>query len=157
MSVDDLRRRFPFDIWILVSSALVVADAMIETQLIASLVGSVMPLLSGSAPFLGLVIVFVITLILTELITNNAAAALMFPIGYALAEASGADVMPFALAVAFAASGSFLTPYGYATNLIVQNIAGYTRGDYLRFGYPITLAYAVGVLAMLHTVYFAQA
>ena len=155
VSVDDLRRRFPFDIWILVSSALVVADAMIETQLIASLVGSVMPLLSGSAPFLGLVIVFVITLILTELITNNAAAALMFPIGYALAEASGADVMPFALAVAFAASGSFLTPYGYATNLIVQNIAGYTRGDYLRFGYPITLAYAVGVLAMLHTVYFA--
>lgn len=157
VSVDDLRRRFPFDIWILVSSALVVADAMIETQLVASLVGSVMPLLSGSAPFLGLVIVFVITLILTELITNNAAAALMFPIGYALAEASGADVMPFALAVAFAASGSFLTPYGYATNLIVQNIAGYTRGDYLRFGYPITLAYTVGVLAMLHAIYFAQA
>ena len=156
VSVDDLRRRFPFDIWILVSSALVVADAMIETQLVASLVGSVMPLLSGSAPFLGLVIVFVITLILTELITNNAAAALMFPIGYALAEASGADVMPFALAVAFAASGSFLTPYGYATNLIVQNIAGYTRGDYLRFGYPITLAYTVGVLAMLHAIYFAQ-
>ena len=156
VSVDDLRRRFPFDIWILVSSALVVADAMIESQLVASLVGSAMPFLSGSAPFLGLVIVFVLTLILTELITNNAAAALMFPIGYALAEASGVDVMPFALAVAFAASGSFLTPYGYATNLIVQNIAGYTRGDYLRFGYPITLAYTVGVLAMLHTVYFAQ-
>jgi len=157
VSVDDLRRRFPFDIWILVSSALVVADAMIESQLVASLVGSAMPLLSGSAPFLGLVIIFVLTLILTELITNNAAAALMFPIGYALAEASGVDVMPFALAVAFAASGSFLTPYGYATNLIVQNIAGYTRGDYLRFGYPITLAYTVGVLAMLHMVYFAQA
>lgn len=156
VSVDDLRRRFPFDIWILVSSALVVADAMIESQLVANLVGSAMPLLSGSAPFLGLVIVFVLTLILTELITNNAAAALMFPIGYALAEASGVDVMPFALAVAFAASGSFLTPYGYATNLIVQNIAGYTRGDYLRFGYPITLAYTVGVLAMLHRVYFAQ-
>lgn len=156
VSVDDLRRRFPFDIWILVSSALVVADAMIESQLVASLVGSAMPFLSGSAPFLGLVIVFVLTLILTELITNNAAAALMFPIGYALAEASGIEVMPFALAVAFAASGSFLTPYGYATNLIVQNIAGYTRGDYLRFGYPITLAYTVGVLAMLHTVYFAQ-
>ena len=156
VSVDDLRRRFPFDIWILVSSALVVADAMIESQLVANLVGSAMPFLSGSAPFAGLVIVFVLTLILTELITNNAAAALMFPIGYALAEASGVDVMPFALAVAFAASGSFLTPYGYATNLIVQNIAGYTRGDYLRFGYPITLVYTVGVLAMLHAIYFAQ-
>ena len=156
VSVDDLRRRFPFDIWILVSSALVVAEAMVESQFVESVVGSAMPMLSGSAPFLGLVIIFVLTLILTELITNNAAAALMFPVGYALAEASGVDVMPFALAVAFAASGSFLTPYGYATNLIVQNIAGYTRGDYLRFGYPITLAYSVGVLAMLHTVYFAQ-
>ena len=156
VSVDDLRRRFPFDIWILVSSALVVADAMVESQFVESVIGLAMPLLSGSAPFLGLVIIFVLTLILTELITNNAAAALMFPVGYALAEASGVDVMPFALAVAFAASGSFLTPYGYATNLIVQNIAGYTRGDYLRFGYPITLAYTVGVLAMLHTVYFAQ-
>ena len=156
VSVDDLRRRFPFDIWILVSSALVVADAMLESQLVANLVGSAMPFLSGSSPYVGLVIVFVITLILTELITNNAAAALMFPIGYALAEVSGVDVMPFALAVAFAASGSFLTPYGYATNLIVQNIAGYTRGDYLRFGYPITLAYTVGVLAMLHAIYFAQ-
>ncbi len=157
VSVDDLRRRFPFDIWILVSSALVLADAMIESQFVATMVSSAMPFLSGSAPFLGLIIIFVLTLILTELVTNNAAAALMFPIGYALAEASGVDVMPFALAVAFAASGSFLTPYGYATNLIVQNIAGYTRGDYLRFGYPITLAYTVGILAMLHTVYFAQA
>ena len=156
VSVDDLRRRFPFDIWILVSSALVVADAMVESQFVESVIGSAMPLLSGSEPFLGLVVIFVLTLILTELITNNAAAALMFPVGYALAEASGVDVMPFALAVAFAASGSFLTPYGYATNLIVQNIAGYTRGDYLRFGYPITLAYTVGVLAMLHTVYFAR-
>ena len=156
VSVDDLRRRFPFDIWILVSSALVVADAMVESQFVESVIGSAMPLLSGSAPFLGLVIIFVLTLILTELITNNAAAALMFPVGYALAEASGVDVMPFALAVAFAASGSFLTPYGYATNLIVQNIAGYTRGDYLRFGYPIALVYTVGVLAMLHTIYFAQ-
>jgi di/tricarboxylate transporter len=79
----------------------------------------------------------------------------MFPIGYALAEASGMAVMPFVLAVAFAASGSFLTPYGYATNLIVQNIAGYTRGDYLRFGAPITLTYTIGVLAMLYTLYFA--
>lgn len=155
VSVDDLRRRFPFDIWILVSSALVVADAMIESQLVEGLVGSVMPFLSNSTPFAALAILFVLTLILTELVTNNAAAAIMFPIGYALAEASGMAVMPFVLAVAFAASGSFLTPYGYATNLIVQNIAGYTRGDYLRFGAPITLTYTIGVLAMLYTLYFA--
>jgi di/tricarboxylate transporter len=99
--------------------------------------------------------VFLITLLLTELVTNNAAAALMFPIAYAFADAAAVDVMPFALAVAFAASGSFLTPYGYATNLIVQNLGSYTRGDYLRFGLPITVTYSVGILVMLHTVYFA--
>ena len=154
VSVDDLRRRFPFDVWILVSSALVVADAMIESQLVEGLVGSVMPFLSNSTPFATLAILFVLTLTLTELVTNNAAAAIMFPIGYALAEASGMAVMPFVLAVAFAASGSFLTPYGYGTNLIVQNIAGYTRGDYVRFGAPITLTYTIGVLAMLYTLYF---
>lgn len=155
VSVDDLRRRFPFDIWILVSSALVLADAMIESQLVATMVSSVLPFLSDGPPFLALVVIFLLTLLLTELITNNAAAALMFPIGYAVAQASNLDVMPFALAVAFAASGSFLTPYGYATNLIVQNLGGYTRGDYLRFGFPITVTYTIGVLTMLHTVYFA--
>jgi len=156
VSVDDLRRRFPFDIWILVSSALVLADAMIGSKLIGTVVGAVEPFLSESSPFLGVILIFLMTLTLTELITNNAAAALMFPVGYAVAQTSGVDVMPFVLAVAFAASGSFLTPYGYATNLIVQNLAGYTRGDYLRFGYPITLTYTIGVLAMLYAVYFTQ-
>lgn len=156
VSVDDLRRRFPFDIWILVSSALVLADAMIGSKLIVTAVGAVEPFLSESSPFLGVILIFLMTLILTELITNNAAAALMFPVGYAVAQTSGVDVMPFVLAVAFAACGSFLTPYGYATNLIVQNLAGYTRGDYLRFGYPITFTYTIGVLAMLYAVYFTQ-
>ena len=77
----------------------------------------------------------------------------MFPIGYGLAESLGIDVMPFVLAVAFAASGSFLTPYGYATNLIVQKIGGYTLGDYLRFGLPISVAYSVGILFMLSLIY----
>ena len=107
-----------------------------------------------TTPLIALIIIFFLTLALTELVTNNAAAALMFPIGYGLAQSLGVDVMPFVLAVAFAASGSFLTPYGYATNLIVQNIGGYTRGDYLRFGFPISLAYSVGILSMLNLTYF---
>ena len=156
VSVDDLRRRFPFDIWILVSSALVLADALVDSQLVDAIVSFAMPMVSEGTPFLALIIIFLLTLLLTELMTNNAAAALMFPISYSVAEVSGFDVIPFALAVAFGASGSFLTPYGYATNLIVQNIAGYSRGDYLRFGLPITLTYTVGMLTMLYTVYFAS-
>ena len=149
VSVDDLRRRFPFDIWILVASALVLAQSLVGSELISTFMSLVLPVMMDQTPLLGLVVVFLLTLMLTELVTNNAAAALMFPIGYGLAESLGVDVMPFVLAVAFAASGSFLTPYGYATNLLVQNIGGYTRGDYLRFGLPISVAYSVGILTML--------
>ena len=154
VSVDDLRRRFPFDIWILVASALVLAQSLVDSTLISMLMSSLMPVLLQGTPLIALALVFLLTLALTELVTNNAAAALMFPIGYGLAESLGVDVMPFILAVAFAANGSFLTPYGYATNLIVQNIGGYTRGDYLRFGFPISLAYSVGILSMLSLIYF---
>jgi di/tricarboxylate transporter len=154
VSVDDLRRRFPFDIWILVASALVLAQSLVDSELISTFMSLVLPVMMDQAPLIGLVVVFLLTLMLTELVTNNAAAALMFPIGYGLAESLGVDVMPFVLAVAFAASGSFLTPYGYATNLIVQNIGGYTRGDYLRFGLPISVAYSVGILTMLCVTYF---
>ena len=154
VSVDDLRRRFPFDIWILVASALVLAQSLVGSELISTFMSLVLPVMMDQTPLIGLVVVFVLTLMLTELVTNNAAAALMFPIGYGLAESLGVDVMPFVLAVAFAASGSFLTPYGYATNLIVQNIGGYTRGDYLRFGLPISVAYSVGILTMLCVTYF---
>ena len=154
VTVDDLRRRFPFDIWILVASALVLAQSLVGSELISTFMSLVLPVMMDQTPLIGLVVVFVLTLMLTELVTNNAAAALMFPIGYGLAESLGVDVMPFVLAVAFAASGSFLTPYGYATNLIVQNIGGYTRGDYLRFGLPISVAYSVGILTMLCVTYF---
>ena len=154
VSVDDLRRRFPFDIWILVASALVLAQSLVGSELISTFMSLVLPVMMDQTPLIGLVVVFLLTLMLTELVTNNAAAALMFPIGYGLAESLGVDVMPFVLAVAFAASGSFLTPYGYATNLLVQNIGGYTRGDYLRFGLPISVAYSVGILTMLCVTYF---
>ena len=154
VGVDDLRRRFPFDIWILVASALVLAQSLVDSELISTFMSLVLPVMMDQTPLIVLVVVFLLTLMLTELVTNNAAAALMFPIGYGLAESLGVDVMPFVLAVAFAASGSFLTPYGYATNLIVQNIGGYTRGDYLRFGLPISVAYSVGILTMLCVTYF---
>jgi di/tricarboxylate transporter len=154
VSVDDLRRRFPFDIWILVASALVLAQSLVDSALVSTFMSMIIPWLAGQTPLVALIIIFFLTLALTELVTNNAAAALMFPLGYGLGHSLGVDVMPFVLAVAFAASGSFLTPYGYATNLIVQNIGGYNRSDYLRFGFPISLAYSVGILSMLSLTYF---
>jgi di/tricarboxylate transporter len=80
------------------------------------------------------------TVVLTEFISNNAAAALMFPIGMAAARQSGAEPRSFAICIAIAASLSFLTPIGYQTNTMVYGPAGYRFGDYWRLGWPLTLA-----------------
>ena len=110
VTANDLRRRFPFDIWILVSSALVMADGLVASGLVQQTTDLLMPWLAGQGAFVALVFIFLVALALTELVTNNAAAALTFPLGYAVAQSFGADIMPFVLAVAFGASASFLTP-----------------------------------------------
>ena len=79
------------------------------------------------------------TLVLTEMITNNAAALLMFPIAVATAAAGGLDPRGAAIAVAVAASASFLTPIGYQTNTMVYGPGGYRFGDYARLGFPLTI------------------
>jgi di/tricarboxylate transporter len=87
------------------------------------------------------------TMILTEVITNNAAAAVVFPIAISAAEQVGADPRSFAIAVAISASSSFLTPIGYQTNTMVYGAGGYRFGDFARLGAPLSLLVAV-VLVM---------
>ena len=149
----DLRRRFPFEIWIIITSALTVAQALSDTGAVAALAVWAEPLMTGINPIWTLLGLYFLTLMLTELMTNNAAAALMFPLAWALALSSGANVMPYVMTIAFGASASFLTPFGYTTNLMVQNIGGYKRIDYLRVGLPVTLAYSGVVLLLLPRVF----
>ena len=96
---------------------------------------------------------FIITLLLTELITNNAAAVLVFPIALSLAQQYQADPMPFIMAVAFGASASFLSPYGYQTNLMVYSVGKYRITDYLKTGLPISITYAAVALTMIPLIY----
>lgn len=145
----ELRRRFPFGLWLIIASALILSQAMTNSGLVDLLAAHLQATLSERGPLWALAGVFFGTLLLTELMTNNAAAALAFPIAYGLATSFGLDPLPFAMAVAFGASGSFLTPYGYTTNLMVQNIGGYRFRDYLRYGLPLSLAYSTTVLLLL--------
>ena len=149
----ELRRRFPFEIWLIVSSALAISQAVMESGLMSHVMDALSPAIAAVPPLAMLVAVYILTLVMTELMTNNAAAALMFPLGYAVAVTSGLDPMAFVMAVALGGSASFLTPYGYTTNLMVQNLGGYTRGDYVRFGWLVSLAYSAVVLALLPRVF----
>ena len=94
----------------------------------------------GSFGDLGLIIgILIATVILTELITNNAAAVLMFPIALAAAEQAGIDTHAVAIAVAIGASSSFLSPIGYQTNTMVYGMGGYRFSDFARVGAPLTV------------------
>ena len=153
LSAADLRRRFPFEIWLIVASALAVSQAVMDSGLMANAMDFLSPLLISLPPVVMLILVYLLTLFLTEVMTNNAAAALMFPVGYTVALTAGLEPMAFVMAVALGGSASFLTPFGYTTNLMVQNLGGYSRGDYVRFGWPVSLAYSTVVLMLLPRVF----
>ena len=112
----------------------------------ASQIAQWLLLADGLSPWFALVLVYILTVAFTELITNNAAAVLMFPIALSVAEQLEVSFMPFLIAVMFAASASFMTPLGYQTNLMVLGPGGYRFTDYLRLGAPLGLV--MGVIAL---------
>jgi di/tricarboxylate transporter len=123
--------------------------AAIESSGLAAILGSgLVDAFSGLGWRFVLLGVVLATVLLTEFISNNAAAALLFPIAMATAEQIGADPRTFAIAVALAASLSFLTPIGYQTNTMVYGPGGYRFGDYWRLGLPLTIA-AVTTIVLL--------
>ncbi len=108
---------------------------------------------AGASPWLALLLVYVLTSTFTEVITNNAAAVLMFPISLSLSEQLGVGFMPFAMAVMFAASASFVTPLGYQTNLMVYGPGRYRFSDYIRLGLPLNLLTAAVAVIMIPIVW----
>jgi len=153
VSGSDLRRRFPFEMWLIITSALTLAQALEDTGAVQAAAQWSGPWLSVIPGIWTLVGLYLITVLVTELMTNNAAAALMFPVGWTVALSTGSEPLPFIMAIAFGASASFLTPFGYTTNLMVQNLGTYQRADYLRAGLPVTLAYSAVVLLLLPRVF----
>ena len=92
--------------------------------------------------------VYFVTMIFTELITNNAAAVLVYPIAMSAARSLNADEMPFVIAIAIGASAGFATPFGYQTNLMVYGPGGYRFTDYLRVGIPLDLLFMAVTVAL---------
>ncbi|PSW10504.1 SLC13 family permease [Photobacterium sanctipauli] len=149
ISFAELRRRFPIDIVVIVGSALSLAQLMLSSGLSERMGSMLMSTFNGFGIYGALIAVYLLTLVLTELVTNNAAAALSFPIAYSLAISYGVDPMPFIMAILFGASASFISPYGYQTNLLVYSVGNYQLKDYLRVGLPISLVYSIVVLTLI--------
>lgn len=128
-----------WDILITIACAFAISKAM-ENSGVADLLASYIIGLSHShGPYVLLAAMFIITNIFTELITNNAAAALSFPLALSISQQLGVSPMPFLVVICMAASASFSTPIGYQTNLIVQGIGNYKFTDFVRIGLPLNI------------------
>lgn len=128
-----------WDILITIACAFAISKAM-ENSGVADLLASYIIGLSHShGPYVLLAAMFIITNIFTELITNNAAAALSFPLALSISQQLGVSPMPFFVVICMAASASFSTPIGYQTSLIVQGIGNYKFTDFVRIGLPLNI------------------
>lgn len=128
-----------WDILITIACAFAISKAMVNSGLADIVAHYIIGLSDDYSPHVLLAILFLITNLFTELITNNAAAALAFPLALALSNELGVDPTPFFVVICMAASASFSTPIGYQTNLIVQGIGNYKFTDFVRFGLPLNI------------------
>jgi di/tricarboxylate transporter len=142
----EARRSVDIDVIVVIAAAFGLGAAMANSGLAGMLAGALVGALGHLGPtgvLLGLVAA---TIVLLSVVTNNAAAVLMFPIAASAAHALDLEVRPFAIATAVAASVSFLTPIAYQTNLMVYGPGGYRFVDYLRLGGLVTLCVVPAIL-----------
>lgn len=143
--LDELRRTLDVRLIVVIACSLALGLALDRSGVAGAAAEQLRSLASGDA-FITLVLLYVTTVVFTELLTNNAAAVLMFPIGIAAASQLGASPMPFVIVTMMAASAGFITPIGYQTNLMIYGPGGYRFIDYVRFGFPLSLIVGAAVL-----------
>ncbi|MEM9434871.1 MAG: SLC13 family permease [Pseudomonadota bacterium] len=129
----------------LIFAMLAIGGALEASGAVELIVGQVAPFMSGLSPFFVVWGIYLLTSVLTELVSNNAVAVVVTPIAIGLAGAMGIDPRPLVVAVMVAASASFATPIGYQTNMLVYGPGGYKFTDFMRIGIPLNLS--VGLLA----------
>jgi di/tricarboxylate transporter len=132
------RASIDWSVLVIIGASLGLGTAM-QVSGAAQLIASAGLDLVGQQPWLALLVIYALTSAMTEVITNNAAAVLMFPIAQAAAETLGVSLWPFIVVLMLAASASFATPIGYQTNLMVYGPGGYRFSDYLRIGLPLNI------------------
>ncbi len=145
-SLGQARQSIEWHVLVTIASALALGKGL-ETTGAAEAIGVTLLNLTGTDAWLSLAAVYLITVFFTEIITNNAAAALVFPIAMSTAESLEVNTMPFIICVMVAASASFATPIGYQTNLMVYGPGGYHFSDYLRIGLPLN--FLIGAVTVI--------
>lgn len=154
ISRNDAQKSIQWNVLIIIASAFGISKAL-DNSGVAQFLAERLIYFVGSIGAIGILAgVYFMTSFYTEIITNNAAAALVFPIAIAAAHQAGLDPRPFAIAVAIGASASFATPIGYQTNLMVYGPGGYKFSDFLKIGVPMNLLVGFFAIAIIYFIYF---
>ena len=148
LSAEQARRSVDWQTLVAIGAALGIGRAMETTGVARLSADGMLALLQPLGPVGVLAGVYLLTLVFTEVLTNNAAAALAFPIAHAVATGLGVSFMPFAITIAMAASAGFATPLGYQTHLMVYGAGGYRFSDYLRIGVPLDIIVMIITIAL---------
>ncbi len=146
VSLRGARRSVDWEVLVAIAASFALGTALEKTEAAKEIADRTITMAHGD-PWISLAVVYAITLIVTELITNNAAAALMFPLALATARNLDVNVMPFIIVVMMAASAGFATPIGYQTNLMVYGPGGYRFSDYVKIGVPLDIL--IGIITVL--------
>jgi di/tricarboxylate transporter len=143
LTMTEARRAIDMDVIVLIAASFGLGRALEVTGLAVTAAGGILAPFTALGATGALLGILLATIALTELITNNAAVVLMFPIAMVAAETHALDPRAVALSLAIASSASFLTPIGYQTNTMVFGPGGYRFGDYIRLGLPLTILVVV--------------
>ena len=146
ISIDESRQSIDWSILMVIGASIALGTAVENTGVAATLAHDIVLLVQGSAIF-ALAILFLITAVLTAVVSNIAAAVILFPVAQQVASQLGVDITPFAVILMIAASASFATPIGYQTNLMVYGPGNYRYKDFLVMGGPLTLL--LGLLSLV--------
>jgi di/tricarboxylate transporter len=152
ISIDAAQRSIDMRVLLAIAASLALALALQKTGL-ADLAGQGLLSVAGANPVINLLVLYIATVAVTELITNNAAAVLMFPLAQVLSTQLDVSLLPFVMVIIFGASASFLTPVGYQTNLMVQGPGGYQFTDYFKVGILLSILVGITVVTMVPMVW----
>ena len=147
LPVAEARSAIDLHVLLTIVGALALGKALKESGAAGAMAGAMVDMVGGENPYILLIVLYLLTVVFTETISNTAVAVMMFNFGVAMAAVGGYSPRPFVMAIVIAASLSFVTPIGYQTNLMVMGPGGYRPRDYLRAGWPLALM--MGVVTML--------
>lgn len=138
------------EILLLIAGMVVIGIALDQTGLAASATNALVRHIDPFGPLVTLILLYGATLLLTELLSNATVAVLVTPIAVALAESLGVSPRPFLIAVMMAGSAAFATPFGYQTNVLVYQMAGYRYMDFVRVGLPLNIVTWITAVVAIH-------